>query len=73
METCVELKDTDELETYVLKLLRPFYIDAVDLRIEEYSSGGDPRIGWDKLYIVTEPAFGVIGWLDSVQFPEETK
>jgi len=73
MATCVELRDTAELETYILNLLYPFYVDSVDLQIEEYTPGGDPRIGWDKLYIVTDPKFGVIGWLNSVQFPEEKK
>jgi hypothetical protein len=73
MKTLVELKDTEELETYLLKLWNPLGVDEVDLKIEEYTSDGDPRIGWDKLYIVSDSKLGVIGWLDSVVFPEEVK
>jgi hypothetical protein len=73
METLVELKDTEELEAYLLKLWYPFGIDEVDLKIEEYTLYGGPRIGWDKLYLVSASKLGVVGWLDSVVFPGEVK
>jgi hypothetical protein len=32
------------------------------LHIREYYKGGDPRISWQELYIVTLEDYGIVGW-----------
>lgn len=64
MQTVVELPDRAALVAYVDKLLQPFYVESVAERLLIEPYGRDPRIGWEQLYIVKLPGYGVVGFTD---------
>lgn len=66
METLVELDDINALIKHCEKLLEPYnlHLDVKELSVDPYSMGGDDRIGWKEVYIVTLDGYGVLGFTD---------
>ena len=75
METVVEIKNRDELVGYLRGILwqwptaPPVSDETIEVR-PYADGGGDDRIGWKKVYIVTLKDYGVLGWTDG---PAPTK
>jgi hypothetical protein len=67
MKTQVELEDKAHLISHCQKILTAsgFSVPDEDITIKLYYSDPDPRIGWDKTYIVTAKDFGPIGYVDT--------
>jgi hypothetical protein len=73
METMVEFQDKQALVAHLRYLLRPFNfrVEDKDVAARLYSTSGDQRIGWEKVYVVTVHGYGVVGFSDSPIEPEQ--
>ena len=66
MDTAVNLSGREALVAHCAALLRPYDIQVDDsmVKVGVYNPGRDPRIGWEKTYVVTVTGYGVIGFCD---------
>jgi hypothetical protein len=71
METLVEFQDKQALVAHLRYLLRPFnfHVASKDVAARLYSTSGDKRIGWEKVYVVTIHGYGVIGFCNEAIEP----
>jgi len=66
IKTLVELKGRDDLVKHCQSLLgQDFVFEPSALKVEPYGSGGDERIGWEHVFVVTIEGYGVIGFTDA--------
>jgi hypothetical protein len=72
MATLVEFQDKQALVAHIRYLLHPYNLDvtAKDVAARLYSTSGDSRIGWEKVYVVTVDGYGVIGFSNAAIEPE---
>jgi hypothetical protein len=67
MGTLVELADYGALVSHIRGLLRPHgvAVEDNDVRVDLYDNRPDPRIGWERTYVVVVSNYGVIGMTDT--------
>lgn len=66
METARTFASVDDVKRHIIRDLAPFMdVDPDSICAERYGRDGDPRIGWQKLFIITIEGYGVVGWADS--------
>ena len=66
METVRTFASVDAVKRHIARDLKPF-VDVAPgaIHARRYSKDGDPRIGWQDLFIVTIDGYGVAGFADS--------
>lgn len=66
METARTFASVDDAKQHIVQDLKPHIDVASDsIRARRYGKDGDPRIGWQDLFIITIDGYGVIGFADS--------
>jgi hypothetical protein len=63
MATVVELKDRDELNWHIAKLLAPWDRIVLPTMIHAEAYGYDPRVDW-VTWLITVDGYGVVGYTD---------
>ena len=66
METVGTFASVDAVKRHIAQDLAHFIDVAPDaIHARRYSKDGDPRIGWQDLFIITIDGYGAIGFADS--------
>ena len=66
METVGTFASVDDVKRHIAQDLAHFIDVAPDaIHARRYSKDGDPRIGWQDLFIITIDGYGAIGFADS--------